>query len=79
MKLPLSKLKPNTINSEIYSPSDLSDLIQSIKTHGQLEPIVINRNYEIISGHRRYYTLIQLEIEECEVRITDYENDIIAL
>ena len=79
MKLPLSELKPNNINSEIYSPTDLSDLMLSIKTHGQLEPIVINRDYEIISGHRRYYTLIQLEIDECEVRITDYENEIIAL
>jgi ParB-like chromosome segregation protein Spo0J len=46
---PLSNIKPLSINEEIYSPTDLSDLELSIRELGQLEPIVINSNDEIIS------------------------------
>lgn len=79
MKTPLTNIKPNTINSEIYSQTDLSDLKQSLQTNGQLEPIVVNSNNEIISGHRRYYSMVQLGWEDCEIRIVNYENDTIAL
>ena len=79
MKIYINQIKPSEINSEIYSPTDLTDIEQSLQTNGQLEPIVVNKNNEIISGHRRYYSMIHLGWNECEVRKTDYENDIIAL
>ena len=79
MKLKLSELKPNTINDEIYSVTDLSDLVNSIKQNGQLEPISINKNKTIISGHRRYYSMKQLGFTECDVVIKKYENEIIGL
>ena len=37
----LTDITPNPINDEIYSQTDLSDLILSLETHGQLEPIVV--------------------------------------
>ncbi len=79
MLIELNKLKPNQINANIYDDTDLSDLVTSIEANGQLEPIAINKKNEIISGHRRYFSLVQLGYGEAEVRIEDYENDTIAL
>jgi len=79
MNLNINKIKPNPINSTIYDDTDLTDLKNSIESNGQLEPIIINEQNEIISGHRRYFSMVQLEYTEVEVRKTDYENDIIAL
>ena len=79
MKSPLPQLIPSQINDKIYIRSDLSDLKQSLESNGQLEPLVINKNNEIISGHRRYFSMVQLGWKDCEVRIEEYENDTIAL
>ena len=79
MKIKLSTIKPNPINDDIYSPTDLSELKQSLEREGQLEPIAVNTKYTIISGHRRYYSMKQLKWEECEVRVVDVKNDVIAL
>ena len=76
---PLPHIKPSSINEEIYSPTDLSDLELSLRELGQLEPIVINSNDEIISGHRRYFSMMRLGWKECEVRVVDYENETISL
>ena len=79
MKIKLSTIKPNPINDDIYSPTDLSELKQSLEREGQLEPIAVNTKYTIISGHRRYYSMKQLKWKECEVRVVDVKNDVIAL
>ena len=75
----LTDIKPNPVNSDIYSQSDLSDLKLSLETHGQLEPIVVNNSYVIISGHRRYFSMMQLGWSECDIRVSDLDNDIVAL
>jgi len=79
MIIELNKLKPNPINANIYDDTDLNDLKNSLDANGQLEPIVVNDKNEIISGHRRYYSMVQLGWDEADVRIMDYENDTIAL
>jgi len=71
MKKPLIQIKPSLINEEIYSPTDMSDLELSLKQNGQLEPIVINSNGDIISGHRRYFSMRRLGWKECEVRVVE--------
>ncbi len=53
----VQKILANKMN--FYDVSDVDDLINSILTHGLLEPIVVRRadddnKYVIISGHRRY-------------------------
>jgi hypothetical protein len=75
----LTDIKPNLVNSEIYSQSDLSDLKLSLETHGQLEPIVVNNSNVIISGHRRYFSMMQLGWSGCDIRVSDLDNDIVAL
>ena len=80
MNISLSHIKPSPINDEIYSPTDLSELKQSIQSFGLLEPIVISKETKnIISGHRRYYSLKQLGVEEVEVREVEVENETIQL
>ena len=79
MKSKINGLTIHPINDEIYSSTDLSDLILSLKTHGQLESIVINDEGIIISGHRRFYAMKQLGWEECETRSSKVPNEIVAL
>ena len=79
MRIDIKKIKPNPTIDEIYTSTDLSTLKQSLERNGQLEPIVINKDNTIISGHRRYFSAVQLGWKEIEVRVADYENETIAL
>ena len=79
MQIDIKKIKPNPTNDEIYTPTDLTILKQSLERNGQLEPVVINKDNIIISGHRRYFSILQLGWKEIEVRVVDYENETIAL
>ncbi len=79
------KLKPHPHNYKIYEPfSDeddklKKDFINSIETYGILEPIVVNENFEIISGHRRFFACLELGISSVPVRIKSFENEILAI
>lgn len=55
---------------------DLSRLMESIKTHGQINPILINSKRELIAGHRRLEAIKRLGWKNIEVRITDSEDAI---
>lgn len=56
--LPIDQLQPNPFQPRTkMDPEELSDLIQSIKTYGILEPLVIAQTpagYQIIAGERRW-------------------------
>ena len=77
----VSELKPNPINSTIYNdnPDTLKELIHSINLNGLLEPLVINRSNMVISGHRRLKALKEIGWEKCDCRLSEFENEIIAL
>ena len=76
----VSELKPNPINSTIYSDNQnaLKELKESIEQNGLLEPITINKSKLVISGHRRLQALTELGYETCECRMTFFENNTIA-
>lgn len=73
-------LKPNPINSTIYQDNQeaLEILKNSIEQNGLLEPITITKSGMVISGHRRLQALQELGFENCECRITFFENTTIA-
>ena len=77
----VSELKPHPINSTIYNdnPDAQKELIHSINLNGLLEPLVINRSNMIISGHRRLQALKEIGWEKCDCRLSEFENEIIAL
>ena len=75
----IEELKSHPDNNRIYSPTDLTDLTNSLYSFGQLEPVAITKDKKIISGHRRIMAMDELGWKECEVRIVEPENEIISL
>jgi ParB family chromosome partitioning protein len=56
--LPLASIKPNPYQPrEDYSDAEISGLIESIKSKGIIQPIVVRKSgkvYELVCGERRY-------------------------
>lgn len=48
---------------------DLRELKESLKTYGQMNPILVDEEYVLIAGERRYEALKSLGVKEIEVRI----------
>ena len=69
MKVSISNLSQHPLNEKIYSLSNIEDLVSSIRDKGLLQPIVINQNHQIISGHRRFVACKELGWSrvECEM------------
>lgn len=57
LKISLGRIKPNPLQPRTeFKEEELNDLVESIKEHGLLQPIVVGRcgdNYELIAGERR--------------------------
>lgn len=57
-ELEINLLQPNPLQARgLITPESLSELVESIKTHGILEPIVVAHTpagYQIIAGERRW-------------------------
>ena len=53
MKVSVKKLKAHPKNQEIYSISNIEDLEKSISSVGLLEKLVIDKDFQVISGNRR--------------------------
>jgi ParB/RepB/Spo0J family partition protein len=75
MKVLVSKLSHHPKNSEIYDLSNINDLVLSIDKVGLLQPIIINRNNQILSGHRRFEAIKILEWDKVEVEVKDISED----
>jgi ParB family chromosome partitioning protein len=50
---------------------DISGLMESLKTYGQLTPIIINRKYELIAGFRRLQAAKKLGWKSIEAVMMD--------
>ena len=56
----------------------IEDLAQSIKTQGLLSPLVVNEEYKLLAGGRRYHALELLGIENVPVTILEATEEITA-
>ena len=58
VELPIDQLQPNPLQPRgVIIPESLSDLVESIKTHGIIQPLVVAHTpagYQIIAGERRW-------------------------
>lgn len=59
LMMDLSEVHPSPENDQLYRPVDRTDpdfinLVESIRQHGVLQPILVTLDGDIISGHRRY-------------------------
>ena len=87
MQLRLDTVKPNPYQPrKIFDPMGLSELAESIKTHGVLQPITVrlinNQSYELVAGERRLRAskLARLEtIPAILVSISDLESALLAI
>lgn len=69
-----STIRPAALNDQLYDPIDASDpsfaaLVDSIREHGILEPLVVSSDGYILSGHRRHAAACCLNLERIPVRL----------
>ena len=54
---------------------DLTSLMESLRKHGLLNPVVINSRNELVAGHRRTEAARRLGWQTVEARIVDSDED----
>jgi hypothetical protein len=69
-----SAIEPAALNDQVYDPVDETEpsflaLVESVREHGILEPIVVSSDGYILSGHRRYAAARSLLLERIPVRV----------
>lgn len=66
------RLIPHPLNQEIYgdprNTSDFTELTESIRIHGVLEPLVVTGDLVILNGHRRVAAALKAGLERVPVR-----------
>lgn len=50
----LDKLNPAEYNPRTITDDEFNGLVESLKTFGQQENLIVNKDMTIISGHQRY-------------------------
>ena len=69
MKLPIEEIKiKKRIRKDL---GDLTSLIDSLRSHGLMNPVVITKNNELIAGHRRIASAKVLGWKSIEVMVLD--------
>lgn len=83
--VPLSQLSSHPLNNEIYQGNmDIDDLAENIKKVGLLEPLVVipsqkQKFYHILSGNRRFLSLLSLGYKKTDVKLISVEEEDIPL
>lgn len=73
MKIPITQIKvANRIREEI---GDIEGLKRSIQRVGQINALIVDKDFNLIAGERRYQALLALKFEEVEVFIKDQVTD----
>lgn len=74
-RIPIKQLKRARYNPRKISKKELQKLVESIKTYGLVQPIVVNKDYTIIGGHQRVEACRQLGMTELDVYVLDLKPD----
>lgn len=78
-KIPLANIVPNRFQPRtIFNDEKISELAQTIHTHGIIQPIVVRLyeqdKYEIIAGERRFRAMQKLGWELAPVIVKDFSD-----
>ena len=65
--LPVEAITPHPLNALIYSDGPDEALIENIRAIGILQPLILNANNQLISGHRRLAAAIAAGYQEVPV------------
>lgn len=81
IEVPIEKLKPHPINETIYdwNEEQLQELMDSIETNGLLEPILIDNQNLVYSGHRRLQAVKRLGWVSVKCRLCPIHNPIVTI
>ncbi len=72
MQVPIKDIK---ISPRIRSRKvDVEDLMESFSIYGQLQPVLLNQDMELIAGFRRYKAAKKLGWESIEAKIVDVRD-----
>ena len=75
MKVKVSQIKHHPKNQEIYELSSIEDLMDSIQEVGLLQPLIIDKDYRVISGNRRFESIKRLGWKEVEVMVREVNEE----
>lgn len=78
MKVNIHQLRLHPTSLKIYdysSKRDIKVLAKTMNLSGQLEPIIINQNYQIVSGNRRYKAALTLGWDKIDVILRNFNSD----
>ena len=70
--VPLGKLVPYINNARTHSPEQLAKLRSSLREFGFINPVIIDRDYNIIAGHGRVLAAKEEGIREVPCVFVDY-------
>lgn len=80
MKISVSKLSHHPQNEEIYTLSNIDDLVQSIQDVGLLSPLVIDKSNQVISGNRRLAAIRKIGWTKVDVEVAELcDEDVVPL
>lgn len=76
----IEKIVPNRYQPrQVFDPSKINELAESIQEHGLLQPIVVRPieegMYEIIAGERRFRAMSSIHMAYADVIIRDMTNE----
>jgi len=75
MKIPIDQIHSHPLNQTIYDLSNIEDLLTSIREVGLLTPVVVNQQYQLISGHRRIEAVRRLGWDEVDVEVIETASE----
>jgi len=81
MKVDINILKEHSLNKEIYGEDDedqFTILVNRIKESGWIDPVIINKEYTVLSGHRRLKAgkLLGYTAIDCQMVKIDPEQEL---
>ncbi|WP_409296369.1 nucleoid occlusion protein [Peribacillus sp. SCS-26] len=77
--IPIDDITPNRYQPRtVFDDDKISELAQTIRTHGIIQPIVVRKygenKYEIIAGERRYRAMTKLGWDTVPVIVKDFND-----
>lgn len=70
----LDKLNPAEYNPRTITDDEFNGLVESLKTFGQQENLIVNKDMTIISGHQRYEAMKFLDWTEATCNVVDLDK-----
>lgn len=71
----IKKLKVNNDNPRKHSKKQLEMLKKSVEQFGWTNPIIVDRDYNILAGHLRYNVAVEMGIREVPVIKTNLSDE----